>query len=217
MVKPQATGILAARSKCETECVESESGQLRASVREAYSRAAAHPNERHPFPMGKEFALSLGYPRELLAKIPYTSIEGFAGVSNVSVFAAPPAGGTVVDLGCGSGLDSLIAAQRAGGEGRIVGIDFSDSMLERANSSLREIGWHNVLFLQSAAEQLPLASASVDQALVNGIFNLNLLRDEIFMELARIMKPGGSVFGAELVLEAPLPEAFRAGEANWFS
>jgi arsenite methyltransferase len=197
--------------------VESDPERLRESVRVAYSRAASNPSEKHPFPVGEEFALSLGYPREILDTIPHTAIEGFAGVSNVSVFASLPAGGTVVDLGCGSGLDSVIAARRVGAEGRVVGIDFSEAMLGRANSSLRELGLANVIFLLSAAEQLPLADASVDRALVNGIFNLNPFRDEILSELARIVKPGGSVFGAELVLQAPLQETSRAGAANWFS
>jgi SAM-dependent methyltransferase len=186
-------------------------------VREAYSKAASNPGEKHPFPVGEDFALSLGYPREILDTLPRSAIDGFAGVSSVSVFATLPAGSTVVDLGCGSGLDSLIAAQRVGPAGRIAGIDFSEAMLARANSALRELGLPNVMFLQSAAEQLPLADGSVDQALVNGIFNLNPFRDEIFHELARVVKPGGSVFGAELVLQAPLQEASRAGTANWFS
>ena len=197
--------------------MESDPATLRDSVRVAYSRAASNPGEKHPFPVGEEFALGLGYPREILDTIPRTAIEGFAGVSNVSVFAALSGGGTVVDLGCGSGLDSLIAAQRVGAEGRVAGIDFSEAMLDRANSSLRELGWANVMFLRSAAERLPLADACADKVLVNGIFNLNPFRDEIFGELARIVKPRGSVFGAELVLQAPLPESARAGAANWFS
>jgi ubiquinone/menaquinone biosynthesis C-methylase UbiE len=159
----------------------------------------------------------LGYPREILDTIPHTAIEGFAGVSNVSVFATLSAGGTVVDLGCGSGLDTLIAARRVGAQGRVAGIDFSQAMLDRANSARRELGWANVMLLRSAAERLPLADACADQVLVNGIFNLNPFRDEIFGELARIVKPDGSVFGAELVLQAPLPENARAGAANWFS
>jgi ubiquinone/menaquinone biosynthesis C-methylase UbiE len=159
----------------------------------------------------------LGYPGEILDTIPRTASEGFAGVSNVAVFAILPVGGTVVDLGCGSGLDSLIAARRVGPQGRVVGIDFSEAMLDRANSSVREIGLANVLFLRSAAEQLPLADACADRALVNGIFNLNPFRNEIFRELARIIKPGGSVFGAELVLQMPLLKTSRAGAADWFS
>jgi ubiquinone/menaquinone biosynthesis C-methylase UbiE len=179
--------------------------------------AASNPGEKHPFPVGEEFACSVGYPRELLGAIPHTASEGFAGVSNVAVFATISTGSTVVDLGCGSGLDSLIAARRVGPEGRVVGIDFSEAMLDRANSAVRELGLANVMFIRSAAEKLPLADTSVDCALVNGVFNLNPFRDEIFRELARIIKPGGTVFGAELVLHSPLQETSRAGAANWFS
>jgi arsenite methyltransferase len=197
--------------------MESTSTQLRDSVRSAYSKAASSPGESQPFPVGREFARSLGYTDEVLEAIPATSVESFTGVSNVSLFATLPAGATVVDLGCGSGLDSLIAARRVGPKGRAVGVDFSDAMLSRATLSLRRLGLPNVIFLRSDAEHLPLADASVDRALVNGIFNLNLFRDEIFRELARVVRPGGSVFGAELVLRGPLEEGDRSGPVNWFS
>lgn len=183
----------------------------------AYSQAAANPGKRHPFPVGEAFARSLGYTREILDTMPRTAIEGFTGVSNVSVFATLPAAATVLDLGCGSGLDSLAAAQRVGPSGRVFGIDFSEAMLGRANSALHELGLANVLFLQSAAEQIPLADVSVDYSLVNGIFNLNPFREEIFRELARTLKPGGCAFGAELILQVPRQEAAGAGTANWFS
>lgn len=197
--------------------MESDPARLRESVRVAYSRAASNPDESHPFPVGKAFALSVGFPPEVLDTLPRAAVDGFAGVSSVSVFASLSAGSSVVDLGCGSGLDSLIAARRVGAAGRVVGIDFSEAMLDRANSALREGGFVNVMLLQSAAEQLPLPGACVDSILVNGIFNLNPFREEIFSELARVLKPGGAVFGAELVLQAPLQEAASRGSANWFS
>ncbi len=197
--------------------MELDPALLRESVRQAYSAAASDPGGRHPFPVGEAFALSLGYPREMLDRVPRASVEGFAGVSNVSVFAELLAGGTVLDLGCGSGVDSLIAAQRLGGKGQVVGIDFGETMLDRAKSSLRELELFNATFLQSAAERLPLADASADSVLVNGIFNLNPFRNEIFRELARIVKPGGSVFGAELVVREPLPATASSGAANWFA
>jgi len=197
--------------------MESGVTQLRNSVREAYSKAAIHPEEDHPFPVGREFAMSVGYSRELLQAIPTASIDSFAGVSNVSVFATLPAGSTVVDVGCGSGLDSIIAAERVGQDGRVIGIDFSETMLSRANHSLGGGTRKNLLFVRSDAERLPLANASVDRALANGIFNLNPFRDQIITELARVLKPGGCVFGAELVLRAPLGEGETSDASNWFS
>lgn len=197
--------------------MRAEIASLRDSVRDAYSLAALRPGERHPFPVGRDFAASVGYPEQLLRAMPLPAVEAFTGVSNVSIFAEIPAGAAVADLGCGAGLDTLIAARRAGPQGRALGIDFSLAMLERAGESSRALSAANVAFVRADAERLPVASASVDVVLVNGIFNLNPRRDAIFQELARIAKPGGSVFGAELILRAPLTEDQRAGNANWFS
>ncbi len=191
--------------------------RLRAGVREAYSAAAQDPRGEHAFPVGREFAESLGYARSVLDGLPEPAVEAFAGVSNVSVWAALTRGATVLDLGCGAGLDSLIAAQRVGRTGRVVGIDFSAAMLVRANSAVRASGARNVGLARAAAEKLPLSDGSIDVALVNGIFNLNPARTEIFGELARVVSPGGVVCAAELILKEPLPQAAQVDEASWFA
>jgi SAM-dependent methyltransferase len=191
--------------------------ELREGVRRAYSEAARHPRAEHPFPVGREFAESLGYPRSVLEGLPLAAVEAFSGVSNVGIFAALKPDATVLDLGCGAGLDSLIAAQRVGPGGRVVGIDFSTAMLERAKHAVRSAPVGNTALLRAAAEKLPLADATIDVALVNGIFNLNPARAEIFAELARVVSPGGAVFAAELILKEPLPSEVRQDEASWFS
>ena len=99
------------------------------------------------------------------------AVEAFAGVSNVSVTAAISVGATVLDLGCGAGLDSLVASLRVGPGGQVVGIDFSEAMIARARRAAAEIGANNVDFQLADAERLPLGDASVDVALINGIFN----------------------------------------------
>ena len=191
--------------------------QFRAGVQRAYSAAAQDPQAGHPFPMGRKFAESLGYTPDVLAGIPAAAIDAFAGVSNVAVFAQIPPGVTVLDLGCGAGLDSLIAARKAGPAGRVIGIDFSTTMLDRAREAAAEAGVKNVEFCQAGAETLCLDDASLDTALVNGIFNLNPARDRIFKELARIMRPGGTVYAAEIILRQPLPPELQDGELNWFA
>jgi ubiquinone/menaquinone biosynthesis C-methylase UbiE len=183
-------------------------------VQKAYSAAAERPSEKHAFPVGRTLAEQLGYPTELLETLPPVSVEAFAGVSNVAVFAAIPAGATVLDLGCGAGLDSLIAAQRVGADGQVVGIDFSDSMLARARQGAAMLGVA-VTFLRGDAEQLPLESAAVDVALVNGIFNLNRARTQIFRELTRVVQPGGRVDAAELVLRETVAKPSQFTEAEW--
>ena len=191
--------------------------ELRDGVRRAYSEAARHPRAEHPFPVGREFAESLGYPRSVLEGLPSAAVDAFSGVSNVAIFATLEPDATVLDLGCGAGLDSLIAAQRVGPRGRVVGIDFSTAMLERAKNAVRSARLGNTALLRAAAEKLPVAVATIDVALVNGIFNLNPARAEIFAELARVVSPGGAVYAAELILKEPLPSEVRQDEASWFA
>ena len=191
--------------------------QLREMVRGAYSSAAERPQEKHAFPIGRQFAESIGYPADLLASLPSVACNAFAGVSNVSLFADLPAGATVLDLGCGSGTDTLIAARRVGPTGKVVGVDFSASMLSRARRAVAESGVTNVELRESDAERLPAADGEIDVAIVNGIFNLNPARQAIFHELARVIKSSGKLFAAELILREPLPPETLASETDWFA
>jgi SAM-dependent methyltransferase len=190
---------------------------LRSKVNGAYSAAASRPEQKHPFPIGRELAENLGYPSEVLDDLPRSSVEAFAGVSNVSLFADLPVGAAVLDLGCGAGMDSIIAARRVGPAGRVIGIDFSESMLVRARAAKEVVNLPHLQFQQGDAECLPLADESIDVALVNGIFNLNPKRNEIFSELARVLRPHGRAYVAELILAGPPPEGNHASESNWFA
>jgi SAM-dependent methyltransferase len=190
---------------------------LRDGVRRAYSAASERPWDEHPFPVGRAFAESLGYPRDLLTDVPSVSVDAFSGVSNVGLFADIPVGSTVLDLGCGAGLDSLIAARSAGPHGRVIGVDFSDAMLARARQAVTEAALQNLEFLQADAEHLPVEDGSIDVTLVNGIFNLNPSRHAIFWELARVIRRGGAVYGAELILQGPLSLESQQRETSWFA
>ena len=190
---------------------------LREKVRAAYSAAAVEPERPHAFPIGWQFAESLGYSRELLATLPASCVEAFAGVSNVSVFAEIPVGAIVLDLGCGAGMDSLVAAQRTGPTGRVVGVDFSLPMLVRARRGARAAGIDNAVFCHADGERLPLADHSIGVALVNGIFNLNSSREAIFRELGRVVTQTGTVYASELILRGPLPAAEQQCDTNWFA
>jgi arsenite methyltransferase len=193
------------------------SENLRVEVCRVYSEAAQKPAEERTFPLGRDFAESLGYQPDLLAGMPTVCIDAFTGVSNVSLFADIPAGAAVLDLGCGAGLDSLIASRRAGSTGKVVGVDFSASMLARARQAAVEFGAGNIVFHQADAEDLPIDDSSIDVALINGIFNLNPEREAIFRELARVLRSNGVVYAAELILREPLPEEIRNKPGNWFS
>jgi len=190
---------------------------LRGAVHRVYSAAARQPASQQTFPMGRSFAESIGYPPDLLACLPPVSIDAFTGVSNVSFFADIPIGAIVLDLGCGAGLDSLIAAGRVGSAGKVIGVDFSEAMLARAHQAAAEFGIDNVEFHHTDAEDLPVASNAIDIAIANGIFNLNPDREAIFRELERVLRRNGVVYAAELILRKPLPIKVRSNPGNWFS
>jgi len=189
----------------------------RTGVRDVYSKTARSPKGSHPFPVGRRFAKSVGYPPALLNAIPQLSVESFSGVSNVSVFAPIEGGATVLDLGCGAGLDAIIASRRVGFEGLVVGVDFSSDMIFKARRAVAVTKAENLELMVASGERLPLETDSIDLTLVNGIFNLNPLRAQLFRELARVMRTGGTVWSAEIILNEPLPEALRTSEAAWFA
>ena len=196
---------------------DSRTKQLRNGVLRAYTAAAEYPLGEHPFPVGRVFAESVGYPKEMLNTLPSMCSEAFAGVSNVAIFAEIPEAATVLDVGCGAGLDILIASQRIGNKGKAIGIDFSEAMLVRARQAADEAGAMNVEFRPADAEGLPIEDHYADVVLVNGIFNLNPSRRVVFEELSRVVKPGGRVYAAELILKEPLPEEIQASMENWFA
>ena len=191
--------------------------QLREGVRQTFSAVADSPTAKHSFPVGAQYAESLGYPKDLLTSLPAIATEAFTGLSNVSIFADIPPGATVLDLGCGSGVDTLIAANRVGPAGKVIGVDFSESMLARARGAAAEAGSTNIEIRHADAERLPIDDGSIDVVISNGIFNLNPARADIFRELARVVRPGGSVYCAEVILREPLPPEEAANLTNWFA
>ncbi|MCL4795682.1 MAG: methyltransferase domain-containing protein [Bryobacteraceae bacterium] len=177
---------------------------IRQEVRAAYSRAAARPEEDHPFRVGADLAEALGYARPLLNDHPLAA-DAFVGVSCLPGFVEVDSRMVVLDVGCGSGLDSLAIGPRVR---KLIGLDFSAEMLARASAHLEVV--------QGDAERMPFRDGVFDAVLANGIFNLNPRREEIFAELARVLRRGGRAWGAELILDAPLEEEART-RASWFA
>ena len=187
---------------------------LKTAVRSAYSRIADEPHGQHAIAVGRDLALGLGYPAGLLDQLPSGAVQSFAGVSNVHRLATISSSDVVLDLGCGAGMDSLIAATSAAS---VVGVDFSQPMLDRARLAAERAGVENVRFILGDAEAIGLPDSSVDVALVNGIFNLNPSRERIFSELARVIKSGGRAYAAELIVQDGHEPAASASSADWFA
>jgi SAM-dependent methyltransferase len=203
--------IFSGSSKCCTN------NDLLAGVRHAYSSAANAPQGTHPFPVGKAFAENVGYSRLLLESLPVEASDSFAGVSNVGVFAEIARGSVVLDIGCGAGLDSLIAADKTGRDGRVIGLDFSMAMLGKAITASRRAGTQALHYCCADAASLPIATGSIDIALVNGLFNLNPHRSLLFQEMARVLRPGGMVYAAELIFTRPQVAKKVRTLNDWFS
>lgn len=180
---------------------------LRREIEAVYSRVATSPSEDFHFHRGPDYAASrLGYDAAELASLPPEVTASFAGVGNPHAIADLPEGTTVVDIGCGAGTDLLLAARRVGPAGRAIGIDMTEAMLTRAAAGARLAGLTNVEVHEGDATRLPLADASVDVVISNGVLNLVPDKPSAVAEMARVLKPGGRVQLADILIAETLPD-----------
>ncbi len=174
-----------------------ESQELIDLVRQTYAGIAEQPLQAHPIPNGRELAVQLGYPQKTLDSISIASVQAYSGVSNVAQWTPILPDQSVLDLGCGAGLDSLIAASKGA---LVTGVDFCSSMLAVARDAASSFQCkHPIDFRLAEAHKLPYPDHSFDIAMVNGLFNLNPSRAAIICELFRVLKPGGNLYAAEIV------------------
>ncbi|MCL4811260.1 MAG: methyltransferase domain-containing protein [Vicinamibacteraceae bacterium] len=180
---------------------------LRREIEAVYSRVATSPSEDFHFHRGPDYAASrLGYDAAELAALPPEVTASFAGVGNPHAIADLPEGTTVVDIGCGAGTDLLLAARRVGPAGRAIGIDMTEAMLTRAAAGAHLAGLTNVEVHEGDATRLPLADASVDVVISNGVLNLVPDKPSAVAEMARVLKPGGRVQLADILIAETLPD-----------
>lgn len=173
---------------------------IRASVAERYSAIGVNPSSEETIPAGRAWAERLGYPPAVLESVPATALAAFTGIGAPLFAAHPEPSECVLDLGCGAGLDSILMARRVAPGGHVYGVDLAPGMVAAALRAVADTGLENVSILQGAAEQLPLPDDSVDVAVVNGLFNLTPDKRAVISELARTIRSGGRLVGAEIVL-----------------
>jgi arsenite methyltransferase len=187
---------------------------LRDEIQKTYSEVSTKPDEEFIFPTGRAWAEDLDYPPEL-ANVPDASVESFAGVANHFLLGRIEEGATVVDLGCGAGADLLIAAQMVGPEGRAIGIDMTRRMLDRARASAEQMGLDNVELHEGLIESLPLVDDSVDVVISNGVIDLVPDKDAVFSEIDRVLRPGGRLQIADVVIHKEVSEDARKRIDLW--
>jgi SAM-dependent methyltransferase len=188
---------------------------LKREIKKTYASVSQEPDRDFLFPTGRAWATDLGYPEALLARVPERSAESFAGVANPFSLGALDPAERVLDLGCGAGLDSLVAAQMVGPEGSVMGVDMTPEMLAKARAGAEELGFDNVSFVEGEAERLPFDEASFDVVISNGVIDLIPDKDAVFSELHRVLRPGGRVQLADVTIQQPVSEEGRRNIDLW--
>jgi ubiquinone/menaquinone biosynthesis C-methylase UbiE len=191
--------------------------ELVAKVKDMYRHVAEQPQDRFHFELGAPVALRAGYDAGRLAEVPAGAVESFAGVGYFFDLADLQAGESVVDLGSGSGMDAFYAAGLVGPTGRVHGVDFTQEQLDKARRLAAGAGLAQVEFHEARIEALPLTDASIDCVISNGVINLCPDKKAVFVEAARVLKPGGRLAIADIISEQQLKDSIVCNADLWAS
>jgi arsenite methyltransferase len=190
-------------------------GTLREAIREEYAEVANYPTKGFHFHTGRPLARILEYRDEWLEGIPESSIESFAGTGNPFSLGELRPGERAVDVGCGAGMDSLIAGRMVGPEGCVIGVDMTQAMLEKARAAANETGLENVEFHQSYAEELPVPEGWADVVISNGVLNLMPDKAAVLDEMVRVLKPDGRLQIGDILVQKAVPESAKRKIDLW--
>jgi arsenite methyltransferase len=189
--------------------------ELRRFISEKYGEVATNPELGFHFHTGRPLALMLGYPAELIDGLPPENLASFAGTGNPFLFGDLRAGERVVDVGCGTGIDSLIAAQQVGPGGKVVAVDMTAEMRQKTRDGVREMGLSNVEVREGFAETLPVEDGFADVVISNGVVNLCPDKRAVFREMLRVLKPGGRIQIGDILVHKEIPQDSRDDIALW--
>lgn len=196
--------------------IDLDTRKLHDEIQSIYARVAEDPSGDFHFHRGPDYAAQfLGYDRSALAALPRQSTASFAGVANPHRMGPIGEGAVAIDIGCGAGMDLLLAAKSVGSRGRAIGVDMTEAMAEKARSSALMAGLRNVEVRIGDAMSLPLDDAAADVVISNGVLNLTPDKSVAYGEAFRILKPGGRFLYADIVVGAELSESIRRDVDLW--
>jgi len=186
-----------------------------AAIKQRFANLALSPQSERTFPVGPASAKKLGYDAAEIDALPRAVTESFAGVGNPFSLGALRPGETVLDLGSGAGMDSILAARRVGPAGRVIGVDMTEEMLQKARANARAVGTANVEFRHGEADRLPVPDGAVDVVISNGVFNLCRDKPKVLAELFRVLRPGGRLQMADILLDDAVTPEEVARKGTW--
>ena len=188
---------------------------LRNEISKEYTEVALNPEKGFHFHTGRPLAEMLGYDASWIDSPPSSAIESFAGTGNPFTLGDIKPGDHVVDVGCGSGFDSLIAAHLVGSEGHVMGVDMTPEMLEKAQDAATESGVENIEFHEGYAESLPVDDSWADVVISNGVVNLCPDKLAVFREMYRVLKPVGRIQIGDILVQKAIPDSAKQNIDLW--
>ncbi len=189
--------------------------RIEEGIRGKYTKVSDSPEGLFQYPTGRAGLEALNYDSELIQALPDSAVASYCGVGNPFTLGVIRKGEAVLDIGCGAGIDTIVAAMMVGPAGTVVGIDMVPEMLARARENLRMTDLKNVIFEEAYGEKLPFADGGFDVVISNGVFNLIPDKAKALSEVVRVLKPGGRLMMADQILVGELPSAIKARVASW--
>ena len=190
--------------------------KIKSQIKEKYRKVAVSPQGNFNYPVGREGLVALGYDSAIMEAFPSDILTTFCGVGNPFSLGSVERGETVLDIGSGGGLDSLVAARMVGAGGKVVGLDLSPEMVARAYENLKQTDLTNVAFQEFSGEELPFPDGSFDVVISNGVFNLIPAKGRMLKEACRVLKPDGRLLIADQVLSGALTKGPQERIDSWF-
>jgi SAM-dependent methyltransferase len=189
--------------------------RIKEGITEKYRKVAVSPEGNFNYPIGRAGLEGQNYDPEILEAVPEDVLVSYCGVGNPFTLGPVQKGEAVLDIGCGAGVDTLVAAIMVGPKGKVVGIDLIPEMLERARANLRMTSHENVSFQEASAEDMPFQDMSFDAVISNGVFNLIPDKVRALKEIFRVLKPRGRFMIADQALTAESPGDTKSMVESW--